>query len=177
MKMMAESWLAAAQQKIVPPGALSPLLERLHSEGRTVATLNGSFDLLHAGHLHIIYEASQQADCLMVALNSDSSIKRYKSPERPIIPLEYRLQMMAALGFVDFVTWFDETTPCALLEQIKPHVHVNGAEYGSEPIEAATVKANGGRLHIVNLLPGLSTSQIIKKIGQLLPAAEGNVCA
>jgi bifunctional ADP-heptose synthase (sugar kinase/adenylyltransferase) len=63
------------------------------------------------------------------------------------------------------------------LEQIKPHVHVNGAEYGSEPIEAATVKANGGRLHIVNLLPGLSTSQIIKKIGQLLPAAEGNVCA
>ena len=99
-----------------------------------------------------------------MALNSDSSIKKYKSPNRPIIPLEERLKMMAALQFVDYVTWFDETDPIALLEKIKPDVHVNGAEYGAKCIEADTVKKHGGRVEIVQLVPGLSTSEIIKKI-------------
>lgn len=119
---------------------------------------------MHAGHLEIIYQASLVADILIVALNSDSSIKKYKSPNRPIIPLEERLKMMAALQFVDYVTWFDETDPIALLEKIKPDVHVNGAEYGAKCIEADTVKKHGGRVEIVQLVPGLSTSEIIKKI-------------
>ncbi|QLH35343.1 MAG: adenylyltransferase/cytidyltransferase family protein [Parachlamydiaceae bacterium] len=119
---------------------------------------------MHAGHLQIIYEASQQADLLIVALNTDSSIQKYKSPLRPIIPLEYRLQMMSALAFVDYVTWFEETNPCKLLEIIKPNVHVNGAEYGENCIESETVKSHGGSLHIVKLVPGLSTTQILKKM-------------
>lgn len=119
---------------------------------------------MHAGHLHIIFEASQVADLLIVALNSDRSIQQYKSPLRPIVSLEYRLQMMAALEFVDYVTWFEETDPRQLLSVIKPDVHVNGAEYGENCIEAETVKAHGGKLHIVPLIPGLSTSQILKKI-------------
>jgi rfaE bifunctional protein nucleotidyltransferase chain/domain len=134
------------------------------TEGKTIATLNGSFDLLHAGHLQIIYEASCQADKLLVALNSDSSIKKYKNSNRPIIPLEYRLQMMAALVFVDAVTWFEETDPIALLERIRPDVHVNGSEYGHDCIEAPIVKKHGGRIHIVQLVPGLSTSNILKTI-------------
>jgi len=68
---------------------------------------------MHAGHLQIIYEASLQADVLIVALNSDASIQAYKSPDRPIIPLEYRLQLMAALQFVDYVTWLKRPTLCA----------------------------------------------------------------
>jgi bifunctional ADP-heptose synthase (sugar kinase/adenylyltransferase) len=84
-----------------------------------------------------------------------------------VIPLEYRLQMMAALEMVDFVTWFDETDPIALLSKIKPHVHVNGAEYGEHCVEAETVKQGGGRLHIVTLVPGLSTSAIFEKIKTL----------
>jgi rfaE bifunctional protein nucleotidyltransferase chain/domain len=101
---------------------------------------------------------------LIVALNSDDSIRSYKSASRPIITLEYRLQMLAALEFVSYVTWFTETTPCSLLEKIKPHLHVNGAEYGENCIEAATVKAGGGKIHLVSLVPGLSTSAILTKI-------------
>jgi rfaE bifunctional protein nucleotidyltransferase chain/domain len=156
-----EEYLAS---KTIDPSKLEETIASWRAEGKTIATLNGSFDLMHAGHLEIIYEASKQADKLLVALNSDSSIKKYKSPKRPIIPLKYRLQMMAALGFVDAVTWFEETDPIALLERIKPDVHVNGAEYGHDCIEAPTVKRHGGRIHIVQLVPGLSTSNILKTI-------------
>lgn len=144
-------------------------LENIRSRipGKTLATLNGSFDLLHAGHLEIIYAASLQADVLLVALNSDSSIKEYKSPDRPIIPLEYRLRMMSALSFVDFVTWFDETDPRTLLKKVRPDVHVNGADWGENCLEAETVKEIGAKLTIIPLVPGLSTSAIIKKIQTL----------
>src|SRR5690242_20209097 len=119
-------WL---KKKLIEPDALEGKRDALRAHGLTIATLNGSFDLLHAGHLYIISEASKQADRLIVALNTDASIQRYKSPLRPIVPLLYRLEMMAALEFVDFVTWFDETDPRALLQRLKPDVHVNGAEY------------------------------------------------
>jgi D-glycero-beta-D-manno-heptose 1-phosphate adenylyltransferase len=151
-------------QKWIEPSQIEMRTTLFKQDGKTIATLNGSFDLLHAGHLHMIYEASKQADILIVALNTDSSIQRYKSPLRPIVPLEYRLRMMAALSFVDYVTTFDETDPRVLLGKIKPHVHVNGAEYGANCIEADVVRENGGRLHIVELIPGLSTTTLIKKI-------------
>ncbi len=157
-------WL---QKKLVEPERLEETVRALRSEKKTIATLNGSFDLLHAGHLFIIHEASKQADCLIVALNSDASIRMYKSPDRPLIALQHRLEMMAALSFVSYVTWFDETDPRALLSKIKPDVHVNGAEYGENCIEADVVKANGGRLHLVRRIPSLSTSAIIEKIKAL----------
>lgn len=137
---------------------------RARFPGKTIATLNGSFDLMHAGHLEIIYRASLQADILIVALNSDASIKKYKGVNRPIIPLEYRLRLMSALAFVDYVTWFEESDPCELLRKIRPNVHVNGADWGENCIEAATVQEIGAVLHIVPLVPGLSTSTIIRKI-------------
>ena len=150
--------------KWIEPSDLALKVEKLKSQGKKIATLNGSFDLLHAGHLHIIYEASLQADILIVALNTDSSIQRYKSPKRPIVSLPNRARMMAAVGFVDYVTCFDETDPRVILGKIRPHVHVNGAEYGAECIEAEEVKSHGGKIHIVHLVPGLSTSNLIKKI-------------
>ncbi len=161
------SWSIDHKKKLILPKDLKTKVTQIREEGHTIATLNGSFDLMHAGHLEIIYQASQVADILIVALNSDSSIQAYKSPDRPIIPLKYRLEMMTALGFVDYVTWFDETDPRRLLAEIKPNVHVNGAEYGVNCIEADVVKENGGTVHIVQLVPGLSTSQIIKKINAL----------
>jgi len=154
-------------QKWIDPKELESKVAALKATGNTIVTLNGSFDLLHAGHLHMIHQASLQGDILIVALNSDSSIQKYKSPKRPIIPLPYRLRMMAAVDFVDYVTSFEETDPRALLQKIKPHVHVNGAEYGVNCIEAEVVKANGGRVHIVELIPGLSTSKIIEKIKEI----------
>lgn len=164
---MSKMWSTECQSKYISPLKLLQMVNKIRQEGKTIATLNGSFDLIHAGHLQIIYEASLQADVLIVALNSDQSIKKYKSPLRPIIPLQYRLQMMSALGFVNYVTWFEETDPRTLLNLIKPNVHVNGSEYGENCIEAETVKSHGGRLHIVKLVPGLSTSQILKKVATI----------
>ena len=100
---------------------------------------------------------------LIVALNSDRSIQQYKGADRPIIPLEMRLQMMAALEFVDYVTWFEETDPIKLLSIIKPDIHVNGSEYGENCIEAETVKSNGGKIHIVTLVHGLYPLSSLKK--------------
>jgi len=154
----------ACTDKIILPHEIEAKVNALKMSGKTIATLNGSFDLLHAGHLEIIYQASLQADILIVALNTDCSIKQYKNPLRPIIPLEYRVQMMCALEMVSYVTWFDETDPRQILKKIAPHVHVNGAEYGENCIEAQVVKEGGGRIHIVSLVPGLSTSEIIKRI-------------
>lgn len=153
-----------AALKILEPDLLEQKIHELREAGKTIATLNGSFDLMHAGHLETIYQAFCQADVLIIALNTDHSIQQYKSPLRPIIPLESRLKMMAALEMVSYVTWFDETDPREILSLIKPDVHINGSEYGENCIEAEVVKAHGGRIHIVPLVQGLSTSQIIKKI-------------
>lgn len=161
------SWESASQSKIIHPNQLLAKIAEIRQAKKTIATINGSFDLLHAGHLHILHEGSKQGDVFIVALNTDHSIQGYKSPDRPIIPLEYRVQMMAALGFVDYVTWFDELNPIRILNEIKPDVHINGAEYGENCIEADTVKSNGGKIHIVQLVPGLSTSHIVNKIKSL----------
>lgn len=158
---MEPKWL---RKKFIKPELIEKKIAALREKNLTIATLNGSFDLLHAGHLFIIHEASKLADRLVLALNSDLSIQRYKSSDRPIISLQFRLEMAAALEFVDFVTWFDETDPRALLEKIKPDVHVNGAEYGPDCIEAETVRAFGGKIHLVRRIEGLSTSAVIEKI-------------
>lgn len=164
---MKKLWSEECLRKIILPETLKQQAAAIKGQGKTIATLNGSFDLLHAGHLQIIYEASLQADVLIVALNSDSSIQRYKGASRPIIPLKYRLEMITALEFVDYATWFEETDPRLLLQTIQPDVHVNGSEYGQNCIEASVVHESGGKVHIVQLIPGLSTSQIIKKIGSI----------
>jgi rfaE bifunctional protein nucleotidyltransferase chain/domain len=157
-------WL---QRKIVPPEELEAKVYEWKASQRKLVTLNGSFDLLHAGHLHILFEAKQQGDLLLVALNSDTSIQRYKSPRRPIIPLPYRLELVAAIEWVDAVTWFEETDPRNFLKRVRPHVHVNGAEYGPDCIEAQTVREGGGRLHLVERIDSLSTTAILEKVKEL----------
>ena len=154
-------WL---QEKLILPEELGKWAANLRLQNKTIATLNGSFDLLHAGHLFIIHEASKQADVLIVALNSDSSIQKYKGEKRPIIGLQDRLEMMAAIQFVDYVTYFDEVDPRELLKKIKPDVHVNGAEYGANCIEAEILKSLGAKLHLCPRMDGLATSAIIQKI-------------
>jgi rfaE bifunctional protein nucleotidyltransferase chain/domain len=160
-------WSEEHKKKIILRDLLKDKIDELKKERKKIVSLNGSFDLLHAGHLQIIFEASQQGDVLIVALNTDRSIKEYKSPLRPIIPLEYRLQMMSALQFVDYVTYFDETDPRNILNIIQPDIHVNGPEYGLNCVEAEVVKSHGGKIHIAQFVPGLSTSEVIKKIKSL----------
>jgi D-glycero-beta-D-manno-heptose 1-phosphate adenylyltransferase len=159
--------LLLTKNKIIAPEQLETWVAERRQLSQTIVTLNGSFDLLHAGHLHIIFSAAEQGDCFLMLLNSDASIRKYKSPDRPIISLDNRLKMVAALEVVDAVSWFEETDPRQILRKIGPDVHVNGAEYGANCIEAEVVKERGGRIHIVELVPGLSTSNVIAKIQSL----------
>jgi rfaE bifunctional protein nucleotidyltransferase chain/domain len=157
-------WPPFTREKLVQREELSLWADTIRKSGRSIVTLNGSFDLLHSGHLHILYEASLQGDVLMVALNSDRSIQQYKNPSRPFIPLAERLKLISAISFVDFVTWFEETDPRAILEEIRPNVHANGADWGKDCIEKEVVERCGGRIHIVSLVEGLSTTRIVEKI-------------
>lgn len=164
MRYPQQSWKVFSATKIFAVSHLLQVLDPVRSLGKTIATVNGSFDLLHAGHLHILYEASKTADILVVALNTDDSIKRYKSRTRPIIPLQERMEMVAALSMVDYVTWFQEDDPRDLLRLLRPDVHVNGIEYGHNCIEADIVRKMGGKLHLVDRIPGLATSDILATI-------------
>lgn len=157
------SWQIESQRKIIDPKYLEETIARLRP-GKTIATLNGSFDLLHAGHLYILFEASKVADILLVAINSDASVRAYKGESRPIISLPYRMEMLTAISFVDYVTYFEETDPRALLRRVRPDIHVNGVEYGENCIEADVVKEVGARLHLVDRIPGLATSAVLKRI-------------
>lgn len=161
------SWHPHLKSKLLLPGLVGQKVGKLREQGFKIVTLNGSFDLFHAGHLKMLgkaYDLKGEKGVVLLALNSDASIKSYKSVSRPIIELEYRLRLLAANVFVDYVTWFDEDDPICLLKLIKPDVHVNGAEYGSNCVEAETVKECGGQLVLVDKFDGLSTSGIIKKI-------------
>jgi D-beta-D-heptose 7-phosphate kinase/D-beta-D-heptose 1-phosphate adenosyltransferase len=155
---------AAPTRALVSRPELEGLASRLRSQGRRIVTLNGSFDILHAGHLHFIREARKQGDVLLVGVNSDASVRSNKGPSRPFVGQEDRARMLLALRDVDYVHVFDEPTPMTFLELIRPDVHVNGSEYGADCIEAPTVRAHGGRVHIVEKVPGLSTSELVARI-------------
>ncbi len=163
----AKTFRESIGNKLVHPDQLRTVCEQLRREGKSIVTLNGSFDLLHPGHLEMIHQASCQGDVLLMLLNTDASIKGYKSLDRPINPLEVRLQHIAALQMVDYVSWFSELDPIKILGVIKPDVHCNGSEYGENCIEAPVVKENGGRIHIIQLIGGYSSTNMIKKIQSL----------
>jgi rfaE bifunctional protein nucleotidyltransferase chain/domain len=159
-----KTWSEECKKKIITPHNIKAKSEEIKSNNLTLVTLNGSFDLLHAGHLYIIHQAKQLGDILIVALNTDFSVRSYKGPNRPLIPLTERIEMMCAFEFVDYITWFDEPDPRHILSQIRPHIHANGAEYGEDCIEKEVVIQGGGRIHLVDRIPKLATSEIIAKI-------------
>jgi D-beta-D-heptose 7-phosphate kinase/D-beta-D-heptose 1-phosphate adenosyltransferase len=162
----------AEAARLVPRRELALLVEALRARGKRIVTVNGSFDLLHAGHLHILREASRQGDTLIVGLNSDASIQRYKGPDRPLIPQAQRAEMLLALRYVDYVHIFDESEPMPFLEEIRPDVHVNGAEYGEDCIEAPLVKRHGGRIQLIDRIAGLSTSHLVAQLSALGPGRD-----
>ena len=150
--------------RLVPRLALAHLATTLRAKGKRIVTINGSFDLLHGGHLHILSEAKRQGDVLIVGLNSDVSVRGYKGPSRPIVPEQQRAEMLLALRMVDYVHVFDEPDPIAFLSEIKPDVHVNGSEYGENCIESESVRRAGGEIYIVEKIPGLSTSRLLESV-------------
>jgi D-beta-D-heptose 7-phosphate kinase/D-beta-D-heptose 1-phosphate adenosyltransferase len=152
------------EPRLVRREDLGSLSAALRATGKRLVTVNGSFDVLHAGHLHILKEAKQQGDVLVVGLNSDSSVRANKGPKRPIVPEAQRADMLLAIRYVDYVHIFDEHVPMAFIAAVRPDVHVNGAEYGEDCVESVVVREIGARLHLVSRIEGLSTSGVIGRL-------------
>jgi D-beta-D-heptose 7-phosphate kinase/D-beta-D-heptose 1-phosphate adenosyltransferase len=140
-------------------------LERLRRQGRRVVFTNGCFDLLHAGHVRCLQGSRALGDCLVVGVNSDASVRRLKGPGRPVLGLEQRLQVLAALDCVDYVVAFDEDTPIELIRRLLPDVLTKGADYApGEIVGAELVTRRGGRVERIPLEKGPSTSGLIERI-------------
>jgi D-beta-D-heptose 7-phosphate kinase/D-beta-D-heptose 1-phosphate adenosyltransferase len=133
--------------------------------GKRIVFTNGCFDLLHIGHLSLLQRAASFGDVLVVAINGDASVRRLKGPERPLVPATERAAMLAALDCVDAVTVFDEDTPEETIRAILPDVLVKGQDYRlSDVVGRALVEAHGGRVELVQLVPDLSTSNLVERI-------------
>jgi D-beta-D-heptose 7-phosphate kinase/D-beta-D-heptose 1-phosphate adenosyltransferase len=156
--------------RLVPRRALAQLAATLRAKGRRIVTTNGSFDVLHNGHVHLLNEAKQRGDVLIVGLNSDASVKSYKGPQRPIVPERRRAEMLLALRMVDYVHVFDEPNPIAFLKELQPDVHVNSSEYGENCVESGVVRDSGGTIHLVDRIQGLSTTALIADLQSAVDA-------
>ena len=147
---------------------LTAIAAAARAKGQTVVFTNGCFDLLHRGHLHTLRQAKAAGDLLIVAINSDRSVKSIKAPQRPILPETDRLELIAALEMVDYVILFDEPDPYTLIAAIKPQVLAKGGDWSSEKIIGADiVEAAGGRVAVIPYLKGISTTAIIERIKHL----------
>ncbi len=152
-------------EKVVSLDALRRELEDRRRHGQRVAFTNGCFDVLHAGHVQYLQEARTQADVLVVGLNSDASARALKGEGRPVNPVEARAHVLAGLQAVDYVTVFDDSTPLALIEAVRPDVLVKGADYRpDEVVGASFVESYGGRVYLARLRAGFSTTGVLEKL-------------
>lgn len=132
---------------------------------RRLVFTNGVFDLLHPGHIDVLLGARREGDALLVGLNSDASVRRLKGPSRPVRNERERAIVLAALGMVDAVVVFEQDTPLELIEALEPDVLVKGGDYTEATIVGAdSVKRRGGRVVVVPLTPGQSTTGIVEKL-------------
>ena len=147
---------------------LIPIVKTLKSKNKKIITTNGVFDILHLGHVKYLEEARKMGDVLIVGVNTDKSVKQNKGDKRPINDEKSRLGVLAALESVDYAFLFDENDPRKWLEKIKPNIHVKAGDYRlSQIIEKSVVEKNGGKLIIVKMEKGFSTTSLIKKIKDL----------
>ena len=157
--------LEILRSKIVELPALLRQLQMWRLKSERIVFTNGCFDILHAGHIHLLAEAAEQGKRLIIGLNSDASVRDIKKPGRPLNEENSRALILAALGLVDAVVLFSEKTPEILIQEIKPDVLVKGGDYAADEIVGAGfVKSLGGRIHIVPLLEGFSTTNLETKI-------------
>jgi rfaE bifunctional protein nucleotidyltransferase chain/domain len=134
-------------------------------DGKSVVFTNGCFDILHRGHVHVLRQAKSLGDLLIVALNSDLSVKAIKGPRRPILPEIDRVELIGAMEMVDYVVLFDEPDPYNLIAAIKPHVLAKGGDWSAEKVIGAdVVEQAGGRVELIPYLEGFSSSAIIERI-------------
>lgn len=137
---------------------------RLQSSGKKVVFTNGCFDLLHPGHLDLLTRARALGNVLVVAINSDTSVKRLKGPDRPVFPEHERAEILAALDVVDYVCTFDEDTPLEAILEIRPDVLVKGADWTDNIVGSREVEGWGGKVIALPLVEGQSTTGIIERV-------------
>lgn len=148
--------------------SLAAILNGLRASGKVVVLTNGVFDLLHVGHTRCLEDARSRGDLLVVAINSDKSAEALKGKGHPILPEDERMEVLAALSFVDYVTCFDEPTADALLEQLRPSLYAKGTDYTLKTLpEKDTLKAHDIKAVFVGDKKGHSTSKLIQKIQKL----------
>lgn len=168
--------------QIIPFEELDRLGERLRAEGKRVVFTNGHFDLLHVGHLRYLQAARALGDTLVVGVNDDAVTRLRKGPGRPIVPEEERAELVAGLACVDYVVIFHEETAEAAVARLRPDIYVKGGDYaideaeeraGKQPLpEAAVVRGYGGEVRTVPLVPGRSTTDIVRRIREMSDARE-----
>ncbi|MFH0953270.1 MAG: D-glycero-beta-D-manno-heptose 1-phosphate adenylyltransferase [Verrucomicrobiota bacterium] len=156
--------MRTAETKIVSRKAARGIVQRLRKRGRKVVFTNGAFDLLHAGHVSYLQFARRQGDVLVVGLNSDASVRRYKGERRPINPEKDRARVLAALECVDYVVIFGEDEPAELIAELLPDVLVKGLDWAHYVSGRETVEKHGGRVVLARMLRGRSTTQMIERM-------------
>lgn len=153
-----------AQKKIMSRAKLATVLRRLQKKGLVIGLTNGVFDMVHAGHVAYLREARRHCDVLVASLNTDASVRQYKSPARPLVPLKQRQQVMAELSSVDYVTSHGERRMKKTLTLLKPDLYIKGGDYDVTQLTSrSVVEAYGGRALVLSLKKGMSTTALIRK--------------
>lgn len=153
--------------RVAPLDELVRLRSELASRGQRVVLTNGCFDLLHVGHVRYLRQARALGDVLIVGLNDDASVARLKGPSRPVVGQDDRAELVASMGCVDYVVIFPEDTAEALVTALKPDIYAKGGDYGAGRKalpEAYAVEDNGGRVVLIPLVAGRSTTDIVRRI-------------
>ncbi|MCF6426863.1 D-glycero-beta-D-manno-heptose 1-phosphate adenylyltransferase [Amycolatopsis tucumanensis] len=166
--------LSREREAAVPAAELARAVAAHREAGRRVVFTNGCFDVLHRGHITYLNEAKRLGDVLIVAVNSDESVRRLKGPDRPVNTAQDRAAVLSALSCVDHVAVFDEDTPVELLKQLEPQLYVKGGDYTENMLpEAPTVRSYGGEVRVLGYVADHSTTSVIEKIRTSAPVGEG----
>lgn len=153
--------------KIKTPKALKAIISDCRRKTKRIAFTNGCFDILHYGHVKYLEDAGKKADILIVAVNSDNSVKRLKGPKRPLCPLKERMKVLAGLSSVDYVVSFKEDTPAEIIRYLKPDILIKGTDYRIKDIAGGEiVRSYGGTVKRVEYLKGFSVTSLINKIAK-----------
>jgi rfaE bifunctional protein nucleotidyltransferase chain/domain len=157
--------MESTANKIKQTEVAQAIVKAWQAKGEKVVFTNGCFDLLHLGHVDYLEKARGLGDRLVIGLNSDDSVSRFKGPDRPLQDQNSRARILASLQFVDLVVFFDEDTPLNLISVLLPNVLVKGSDYLAERIVGADVVKNaGGVVKTIDFVPGYSTTRIVEKI-------------
>lgn len=154
--------------RVLSQAETSEFVRQQRADGRTVVFTNGVFDILHPGHVRYLQDARALGDLLIVGLNADASVRRNKGPDRPINSEAERAEILAALACVDAVVIFEEDTPAAIVRLVQPDILVKGADWPADQIVGRdTVEARGGKVVLMPVEPGHSTTAIVERVRSL----------